>query len=196
MVVRVMALATTANANAFRASPTMTAPSVSICLSVIPHTTRRRAYACTKCQCPTHEHHLVAAASDHNLPSRRVCPGVCPSDCSNNGFCYNATCHCHPGWRGLDCSLRSCPAECNYHGTCKAGKCICRPGWKGEDCAIRACPNDCSGHGTCMRSACQLSLAGCCFVLALFPPHHRHRHPALRPLSILISCARLSPNTL
>ena len=97
------------------------------------------------------------------------CSGVCPSDCSNNGFCYNATCHCHPGWRGLDCSVRSCPNECNYHGACKAGKCVCRPGWKGEDCAIRACPNDCSGHGTCTRP-----------IRIDLPDPHPHRDTSLR----------------
>ena len=80
---------------------------------------------------------------------------MCPSDCSNNGFCYNATCHCNPGWKGGDCSIQTCPDECNYHGSCTSGKCVCRPGWSGDACETRTCPNECSGQGTCINFKCQ-----------------------------------------
>ena len=83
------------------------------------------------------------------------CAGVCPSDCSNNGFCYNATCHCNPGWKGGDCSIQTCPDECNYHGSCKLGKCVCRPGWNGDACETRTCPNGCSRQGTCVNFKCE-----------------------------------------
>ena len=79
---------------------------------------------------------------------------MCPSDCSNNGFCYNATCHCNPGWKGGDCSIQTCPDECNYHGSCKSGTCVCRPGWDGDACETRTCPNECSGQGTCVNFKC------------------------------------------
>ena len=103
----------------------------------------------------THERTRTA-----HTPRRLAAPhlaGVCPSDCSNNGFCYNATCHCNPGWKGGDCSIQTCPDECNYHGSCKSGKCVCRPGWKGDACEIRTCPNECSGHGSCVNFKCQCS---------------------------------------
>ena len=92
-------------------------------------------------------------AYEHPLIPRFA--GVCPSDCSNNGFCYNATCHCNPGWKGGDCSFQTCPDECNYHGSCKSGTCVCRPGWDGVACETRTCPNECSMQGTCVNFKCQ-----------------------------------------
>ena len=97
----------------------------------------------------------LTLAHEHRWIPR--CAGVCPSDCSNNGFCYNATCHCNPGWKGGDCSVQTCPDECNYHGSCTSGKCVCRPGWSGDACETRTCPNKCSGQGICVNFKCQCS---------------------------------------
>jgi len=105
--------------------------------------------------CVTSPHALAIPDPAHEHRWILWCSGVCPSDCSNNGFCYNATCHCNPGWKGGDCSIQTCPDECNYHGSCKSGTCVCRPGWDGDACERRTCPNECSGQGTCVNFKCQ-----------------------------------------
>ena len=37
-------------------------------------------------------------------------------DCSGRGYCYNSTCHCYPGYKGVACERVACPNDCSYHG--------------------------------------------------------------------------------
>lgn len=57
--------------------------------------------------------------------------------CSQRGEYINGECHCNPGWKGKECSLRhdECEvADCNGHGHCVSGKCQCVRGYKGKFC--------------------------------------------------------------
>ena len=80
------------------------------------------------------------------------------------------TCYCSPGWRGIDCSLRTCPNDCSYDGYCINGTCNCYPGFVGNDCSGKVCPGSelvpqkiCSGRGSCGRNVtcmCDLGWTG------------------------------------
>ena len=63
--------------------------------------------------------------------------GMCPVLCSGNGDYEDGVCRCFPGWKGIECQLRSneCEvADCNGHGKCVNGMCICARGFTGKDC--------------------------------------------------------------
>lgn len=62
---------------------------------------------------------------------------MCPVLCSGNGDYEDGVCRCFPGWKGIECQLRSneCEvADCNGHGKCVNGICICARGFTGKDC--------------------------------------------------------------
>ena len=62
---------------------------------------------------------------------------MCPLLCSGNGDYEDGICRCFPGWKGVECQLRSneCEvADCNGHGRCVNGRCICARGFTGKDC--------------------------------------------------------------
>ena len=63
--------------------------------------------------------------------------GMCPVLCSGNGDYEDGICRCFPGWKGIECQLRSneCEvADCNGHGKCVNGLCVCARGFTGEHC--------------------------------------------------------------
>ena len=63
--------------------------------------------------------------------------GMCPVLCSGNGDYEDGVCRCFPGWKGIECQLRSneCEvADCNGHGKCVNGLCVCARGFTGEHC--------------------------------------------------------------
>ena len=88
----------------------------------------------------------------------------CPGNCTGRGTCMNATCHCDPGWAGLDCAASiDCPGNCTGHGMCYNATCACDVGFSGLDCAATHCLNNCTLHGTCTSNgtcACDPSWHG------------------------------------
>ena len=65
---------------------------------------------------------------------------MCSSDLGGNGFCFNGSCYCRPGFTGMDCSLKACPNECSNHGVCgENDSCTCHANWIGSDCSLRQC---------------------------------------------------------
>ena len=62
---------------------------------------------------------------------------MCPVLCSGNGDYEDGVCRCFPGWKGIECQLRSneCEiADCNGHGKCVNGVCNCARGFTGKHC--------------------------------------------------------------
>ena len=62
---------------------------------------------------------------------------MCPVLCSGNGDYEDGVCRCFPGWKGIECQLRSneCEvADCNGHGKCVNGLCVCARGFTGKHC--------------------------------------------------------------
>uniref|UniRef100_A0A5K3EJB5 EGF-like domain-containing protein n=1 Tax=Mesocestoides corti TaxID=53468 RepID=A0A5K3EJB5_MESCO len=62
-----------------------------------------------------------------------------------------AVCHCHDGWRGVNCDLPTCHAKCLLNGHCINDTCVCNRGWSGANCNLNECPLDCSGQGQCVQ---------------------------------------------
>ena len=62
---------------------------------------------------------------------------MCPVLCSGNGDYEDGVCRCFPGWKGVECQLRSneCEiADCNGNGNCNNGVCVCARGFTGKNC--------------------------------------------------------------
>ena len=62
---------------------------------------------------------------------------MCPVLCSGNGDYEDGVCRCFPGWKGIECQLRSTEceiADCNGHGKCVNGVCNCARGFTGKHC--------------------------------------------------------------
>ena len=54
-----------------------------------------------------------------------------------NGVCVHGSCHCTPGWSGVNCSSAlPCPNGCSAHGVCMHGACHCDPGYSANDCSV------------------------------------------------------------
>merc|ERR1712146_555564 len=67
----------------------------------------------------------------------------CPDDCSGNGVCdeFTKLCHCHQGFEGANCAMRSCPGGCNEpNGQCYNGTCFCQPNYSGTTLAKPIAP--------------------------------------------------------
>lgn len=66
---------------------------------------------------------------------------VCPVLCSGNGIFTSGKCHCHQGWKGVDCNVPSNICEvpnCNRNGQCNTnGECVCDKGFRGKFCNER-----------------------------------------------------------
>merc|ERR1711871_1310646 len=93
------------------------------------------------------------------------CPGN--GDCSGNGICVNATCHCKPGFTGSGCETQLCPFHCFQNGRCVNGKCECFSGFTGESCSMKTCPgagpDGCNGNGNCVENKeckCKVGFSG------------------------------------
>ena len=71
-----------------------------------------------------------------------------------HGECYNGTCHCAPGYGGVDCATPLCPSGCSGHGACVEQQCVCDEGWASDDCSVRGCAGGCNGHGICVDGTC------------------------------------------
>ena len=112
----------------------------------------------------------VSTACASAFQDSRTMPAPCASDCSGNDFCYDASCHCHPGRRLLPPLVPS-----GVQGMWKAGKCACAatdlrattarataraspssataPRASPTSSARRlACPHDCTNHGICYNN--------------------------------------------
>ncbi|XP_022804999.1 uncharacterized protein LOC111342215 isoform X2 [Stylophora pistillata] len=66
----------------------------------------------------------------------------CPNSCFHNGDCIGATCFCHPGWTGEDCSKFHCHDlhNCSGNGQCMGPNvCKCYPGYLGIGCTFSFC---------------------------------------------------------
>ena len=56
----------------------------------------------------------------------------CPNSCFHNGVCFGASCVCHRGWTGADCSQFHCNDihNCSGNGQCVGPNvCKCLPGF-------------------------------------------------------------------
>ena len=103
------------------------------------------------------------------LPARvhgvRLLVALVPLGYSSHGTCFNGTCYCAPGFRGVGCNEPTCFNDCSGNGLCSQGVCKCYPGWAGTDCAIKVCPGavggvPCSAHGSCLANAVRAPTAG------------------------------------
>ena len=122
---------------------------------------------------------------------RLTFPPTCPSNCSGYGLCMSdppdnvsslpthagahasygvAYCHCHAGYTGDACHIRSaaCPNDCSGHGTCHkpvsngvvSPHCSCAKGYTGSDCSV-GCPQLCTGNGVCSLNATGVGACTC-----------------------------------
>ena len=80
------------------------------------------------------------------------CVDLVHRGCYNNGTCVAPdTCHCAPGWGGVDCRYPTCAQNCNHHGNCtQPDTCTCERGWIGDDCSTPVCAQDCLNDGICV----------------------------------------------
>ncbi|KRX04456.1 Insulin-like growth factor binding protein, N-terminal [Pseudocohnilembus persalinus] len=85
--------------------------------------------------------------------------GLCPNDCSQNGYCMKGTCHCIDGFTGSDCSTVdsgiTCTSPCDTCGS-TATECLsCISGYYLGSNTCKVCSdwitdcNTCSDYQTC-----------------------------------------------
>jgi hypothetical protein len=74
-----------------------------------------------------------------------ISPVNCINNCSQNGICCDAECHCFPGFKGTYCqTYDKCHGiKCGY-GVCNihTGVCDCNHGYTGSDCEMKICPEN------------------------------------------------------
>jgi len=76
------------------------------------------------------------------LYSAGICPRARGETCHNQGYCFNNTCHCSPGFTGPDCSQSRCDNNCGKdkdYGRCENNVCKCKEGYYGGDCLDPFC---------------------------------------------------------
>jgi hypothetical protein len=96
----------------------------------------------------TDDIYLYIADSENNRI--RALAATCTQICENGGSCVGPdTCHCDPGWEGMDCTKPICPF-CGRNQVCVSPEqCACKPGFNGTDCATPMCQQHCQNRGTC-----------------------------------------------
>eukprot|EP01100_Stratorugosa_tubuloviscum_P004803 TRINITY_DN220_c2_g1_i2.p1 TRINITY_DN220_c2_g1~~TRINITY_DN220_c2_g1_i2.p1 ORF type:complete len:396 (+),score=176.82 TRINITY_DN220_c2_g1_i2:124-1311(+) len=92
---------------------------------------------------------FIAFYATHRIPFTgkgfrlKYSSSTCVNKCSGNGYCFNAICHCNPGWTGTDCSTAWCENNCGTDigaGKCSTKKyCKCTEGYYGGDCLQSSC---------------------------------------------------------